>query len=72
MLIDIINKILLIFLVMSVLNIFRNVYYFIQAWVKSKSGIPQEKYKLSIKGLYVLAISIGYLIMSIIDGVLIN
>ena len=56
---------------MSTLNIFRHVYYFIQAWVKSTTESPQ-KYYLNSNSLYILGVSIGYVVMAIIDGILIN
>tara|TARA_R110000772_G_scaffold17946_3_gene49920 strand:+ start:96729 stop:96944 length:216 start_codon:yes stop_codon:yes gene_type:complete len=71
MLLEIINKILLILLVMSALNILRHVYYFIQAWVKSTTEAPQ-KYFLNRNSLYMLGVSIGYVMMAIIDGILIK
>lgn len=68
MFLDLINKGLLIILIVSLLNIFRHLYYFIQAWVKSNNENPQ-KYFLNRKSLIILAFSIGYVIMGIIDGV---
>lgn len=56
---------------MSALNILRHVYYFIQAWVKSTTEAPQ-KYFLNRNSLYMLGVSIGYVMMAIIDGILIK
>ena len=65
---DILNKIPLIILIMSSLNVIRHLYYFGQAWVKSDSENP-EKYKISNTSLWVLSISISYILTSIISGV---
>jgi len=65
---DILNKIPLIILIMSSLNVIRHLYYFGQAWVKSGSENP-EKYKISNTSLWVLSISISYILTSIISGV---
>lgn len=67
---DILNKILLIVLIMSSLNVVRHLYYFTQAWVKSDSETPQ-KYKMSNGSLWVLSISISYILTSLICGVFI-
>ena len=71
MLIDIVNKILVIFFFMSLLNVIRHTYYFIQVWVKSNSERP-EKYKLPNKSLWILAISVAYLLSTIFNGIIIN
>lgn len=56
---------------MACLNSVRHTYYFIQAWVKSDSETP-EKYRISNKSLWWLAISIGYIVSSIFLGVFIK
>ncbi len=68
MILDILNKILFILFVMCSLNVIRHVYYFIQAWVKSSSDAP-KKYIISGKSLWVLSISLSYLINAIINGI---
>lgn len=68
MLVDILNKILLVILFMASLNVFRHGYYFIQAWAKSTSETPQ-KYRLDSKSLWVLSMSIAYVLASIFGGV---
>ena len=68
MLLDILNKILLVLLFMSSLNVFRHGYYFIQAWAKSTSEAP-EKYRLDSNSLWVLGMSIAYILTSIFGGV---
>lgn len=70
MLISLINKLLFVFLVMSCLNAIRHFYYFVQAWLKSDSDNP-EKYKVSNSSLWILSLSIGYIVTSIICGVII-
>jgi hypothetical protein len=64
----IINKILLMVLIMSCLNVIRHGYYFIQAWVKSDSENP-EKYTVKNKSLWILSLSIAYIFTSIFLGV---
>lgn len=59
MLNEMLNKVRYILLIMSILNIVRHLYYFIQAWVKSDSENP-EKYKVSTVSLWILSISIAY------------
>jgi hypothetical protein len=59
MLNEMLNKVPYILLIMSILNIVRHLYYFIQAWVKSDSENP-EKYKVSTVSLWILSISIAY------------
>lgn len=63
----IVNKILLITLIMACLNIFRHAYYLIQVWFRSTEETP-IKYKLNNKSLFVLGLSISYLLASIISG----
>ena len=71
MLIDIVNKMLVVMFFMSLLNVLRHTYYFIQVWVKSTSERP-EKYRLSNNSLWILAISVAYLLSTIFNGILIN
>jgi hypothetical protein len=70
MLVSLINKVLLMVLTMACLNLIRHSYYFIQAWLKSDGESP-EKYKVSNKSLWILSLSIGYIISSIFYGVFI-
>ncbi len=67
MYIDIFNKILTLLFFMSLLNVIRHFYYFMQAWFISDSDNPQ-KYKLTNKSLLLLSISISYLITTIFNG----
>jgi len=63
-----INKVMLMLLFMSILNIIRHFYYFIQAWVKSDTENPQ-KYLLNNGSLWLLSLSIGYTLVAIFSGV---
>lgn len=65
MLTDILNKILLILFLMATFNVIRHLYYFIQAWVKSNSDNP-VRYVISNKSLYILSVSLAYVIAAIL------
>lgn len=65
------NKVLLILLFMSILNVVRHLYYFIQAWVKSDTENP-IKYKVSDSSLWILSASIAYVLTTMVSGLLIN
>lgn len=69
MLIDILNKLLnkalVVLLLMSIFNVIRHLYYFIQAWVRSDSDNP-VRYVLNNKSLYILSISLAYVIATIL------
>ena len=71
MLMILINKLLLVMLTMAYLNVFRHAYYFVQVWLKSDSESP-EKYKVSNKSLWLLSLSIGYVVSTIFYGVFIK
>ena len=68
MFLDILNKILTIVFFMSLLNVVRHTYYFIQAWVKSSTESPQ-KYILSGSSLWVLSVSLAYILCAIVNGI---
>jgi hypothetical protein len=68
MLLDILNKIFLVLFFMSTFNVIRHSYYFIQAWVKSNGDRP-EKYIITNNSLWILSMSLAYIISSIIIGV---
>ena len=53
---------------MSCLNIVRHAYYLIQAWVASTEENP-IKYRLTKESLWILSISIGYVLAEIINGI---
>jgi len=65
------NKLLHTLFIISLLNVVRNGYYFIQAWVKSNTDNP-SKYILSNKSLLLLGISLSYVLMSLITGITIK
>lgn len=71
MLIVALNKVLLILLFMSILNVVRHLYYFIQAWVKSDTENP-VKYKVSGTSLWILSASMAYILTAITNGLFIN
>lgn len=62
------NKLLYIAFVMSCLNTFRHTYYFIQAFFKSNEEVP-SKYILNNMSLFLLGISISYIITVIFTGI---
>jgi hypothetical protein len=68
MLIDIVNKILVIIYVLSLLNVVRHGYYFIQAWVKSNDDAPQ-RYRMGNTSLILLGLSLAFAISSIFVGI---
>ena len=68
MLIGILNRILLILFFISCLNVLRHVYYFIQAVVTSTDEEP-KKYRIPSVSLYLLGISIAYILSVIFTGI---
>jgi hypothetical protein len=63
----IINKLLFITLILSILNILRNLFLFILDW--SKDEEEKVKIKLTSKSLLLLGLSIAYVISSIFTGI---
>jgi hypothetical protein len=70
MLIVILNKIFLILFFMSCLNIIRHGYYFLQAGLTSTEEEP-KKYRISNVSLYLLSVSIAYILSVIFTGIII-
>lgn len=68
MIIELVNKILMTLFFMSLLNVIRHLYYFIQAFIQS-SEEESRKYKLSTKSLLLLGISLGYILTIIFTGI---
>jgi len=68
MLINIINKILILVFFMAFLNTFRHCYYFIQVWFTSTEEVP-AKYKLNNKSLIILGVSIAYILTTLFTGI---
>jgi hypothetical protein len=68
MLLDTLNKLLIVLFFMSCLNTIRHAYYFIQAWVKTSEELP-TKYILSKQSLFLLGVSIAYILTTIFTGI---
>lgn len=67
MLLTIINKILIVLFFMACLNVLRHGYYIIQASLTSTEDEP-KKYILSNKTLFILGVSIAYILSVIFTG----
>lgn len=67
MIIDVLNKVLLMVFVLSILNILWHAFFFIQAYVKTEK--ENSKYIVSPRSLLILGLSIAYIIASIITGI---
>lgn len=68
MLLDALNKIFVMLFFMSLLNVARHTYYFIQTWFNSTEETPL-KYKVNSKSLFLLGVSLAYLLASIFTGI---
>jgi len=68
MLINVFDRILIILFFMAFFNSVRHTYYFIQAWVTSTNEEP-VKYKISDKSLFLLGVSIAYILTTIFTGI---
>ena len=64
MIIEIINKMLIMLLFMSIINVVRHVFYISLLLIKNEG-----KYILKNEELRLLAISIAYILMTIVNGV---
>jgi len=62
MLILLINKLLLIIFIMSMLNIGKNVYNAIREWTR------EGKFEITSRGVWILALSVSFVIMTIFTG----
>ncbi len=67
MLVDALNKLVVILFMLSLLNSFRHLYYFIQIWVSSTDEEPL-KYKITEKSLFLLGVSISYVLATFFTG----
>lgn len=69
--VEIINKILLLLLVLSTLNVIRHLFYIIILWRKMYNDTEGkiESYKLTTKSTLILGLSISYIISTFIIGV---
>lgn len=63
MVVEIINKVFLFLLILSGLNVLRIGYFFVQHW------LDKEKFKLEKKSLFLLGLSIAYILLCIISGI---
>lgn len=68
MLLQILNKVLVMLFFLSTTNIVRHIYFFIQTLMSSTEE-NQLKYKLKDKSLFLLAASIAFVLMSIFTGI---
>ncbi len=68
MLTILLNKVLFVLFFLAILNAVRHTYYFIQAWFASTEEQP-VKYKLSMKALLILGISIAYILTTVSTGI---
>jgi hypothetical protein len=62
------NKLLLVVFFLCILNVIRHSYFFVQAIVKSTEE-EQLKYKLSQKGLFLLGLSLSYILTTLFTGI---
>ena len=65
------NKILLVLFIMALLNIIRHVYFGVQAVIVTNADTESSPYKLNRVSLWLLSISIAYVLASIITGIFI-
>ena len=68
MLIEIVNKILILMFFLSCLTTIRHAYYFAQAFLTSTEEQP-IKYRLSSTSLFYLGVSIAYILSVIFTGI---
>jgi len=68
MILDILNKILIVLFFMSCLTTIRHAYYFVQAFFTSTDEEP-VKYRISNTSLILLCISISYILTVIFTGI---
>jgi hypothetical protein len=68
MLMEIINRILIMLFALSILTTIRHIYYFFQAFLTSTEEVP-VKYRLSKTALLFLGISISYIVTSLFTGI---
>ena len=69
MLETILNKILVVFFLLSIFNVFRHGYYFIQAMFKTNEEGQTSKYIISNKSLFLLGLSLAYALSAIFTGI---
>jgi hypothetical protein len=69
MLETILNKILVVLFLLSIFNVFRHGYYFIQAMFKTNEEGQTSKYIISNKALFLLGLSLAYALSAIFTGI---
>ena len=67
MVIAIINKILLVVFITAIANLCWHIFYAIQAWIKNDE--QNTKYILTPRSLFLLGLSVAYVLTSIITGI---
>lgn len=68
MLTIILNKIFMVLFFMALLNTLRHTYYFIQAFFTANDEQP-NKYRLGVTSLWLLGVSLAYLLSVIFTGI---
>lgn len=68
MIVDILNKILFVLFFLSCLNVIRNTFFLIGSFIKSNDETPQ-KFRLTSKQLFLLGLSIAYILSTIFMGI---
>ncbi len=61
--VDILNKVFLFLLILSILNVIRNTFFLIRSYV------DKERFKLGKPSLLILGMSISYIILTLIEGI---
>ncbi len=69
MLETILNKLLVVSFLLSIFNVFRHGYYFIQAMFKTNEEGQTSKYIISNKSLFLLGLSLAYALSAIFTGI---
>ena len=68
MLMDALNRVLMVLFFLSCLNTVRHLYYFIQTWVVSNEE-NLVKYRLDNKSLFLLGVSVSYILTVLFKGI---
>lgn len=68
MLIELLNKVLVLVFFIACLNSIRHIYYFIQAYFTSTEEEP-VKYRVSNTSLFLLGVSLSYILTAIFTGI---
>lgn len=68
MILELFNKVLVVFLFMAILSVIRHVYFFAQAYFTSTEEEP-VKYRLTEKALVYLCLSLAYILSAIFTGI---